>query len=78
MTQKQRLRAAIDALYRDPRDALALADAHEVLAEAQNRPPEGGADGSIGNRLWARRGTLVRAFATIQEERQTLDETEDT
>lgn len=72
MNQKQRLRAAIDDLYRDPRDALALADAHEVLAEAQSR-----SDRSIGNRLWARRGTLVRAFATIQEERQTLDETED-
>ena len=73
MNQKQRLRAAIDAMYRDPRDALALADAHEVLAEAQGR-----SDRSIGNRLWARRGILVRAFATIQEERQTLDETEDT
>ena len=73
MTQKQRLRSAIDALYRDPASGKDLARAFVVLEEIR----QGETDGTVSKALWERRAKLAFAFNMIQEERQTLDETED-
>ena len=73
MTQKQRLRSAVDALYRDPASGRDLARAFVVLEEIR----QGTTDGTVSKTMWERRLKLALAFNHIQEERQTLDETED-
>ena len=76
-TTKQRLREAVDELYKDPSSARALAEVFVLLEQAKDDPVAGVSDGSVGRALWERRLRLALAFETIQEERQTLDETED-
>jgi len=59
--QRAQARAHIATLDANPRDAAALARLRDVLADAQNPPPGGAADGSIDEPLW----NALRAVADV-------------
>jgi hypothetical protein len=46
--------------------ALRLTTLDDVLGQAQNGPPDGTADGSIGRDLWTQLSVMQSAFATVQ------------
>lgn len=61
MNQKERARLLIDKILEDPLNADHQDELKELLGEAQNKPPQGQADGSIDSDLWYILGGITTA-----------------
>jgi|WetSurMetagenome_2_1015567.scaffolds.fasta_scaffold651834_2 hypothetical protein len=72
MTQLERTRECIRCVLNShgfcETARIAVAELRDILDEAQNEPPQGAADGSVGAELW----TTLRDFAFYYERAATF------